>query len=92
MSVKFKSICSKLVQEANKSPIKFQLAACLLQNGKIINTPKCNTFGNYSRGYLCSSIHAEVRTMLSHYGSQINYDKKYGWRFQTGKTKKCKKT
>ena len=91
MSLKFNSLCNKLIQEAYNSPIQYRLAACLLQNGKIICVPKCNVTRNYCRGHLCGSLHAEARVLVSHFGNLINYDQKFGWRFQTDKRKKGEK-
>ncbi len=91
MSTKINSLCNKLIQEACNSPIQYRLAACLLQNGKIISTPKCNITRNYCRRHLCGSLHAEARVLVSHFGSLINWDKKFGWRFQKDTRKKGEK-
>jgi hypothetical protein len=90
MSLKYNSLCNKLIQEAFNSPIQFRLAACLLQNGKLVNAPKCNVTRNYCRGHMCGSLHAEARVLVSHFGNQINWDRKFGWRFQTVSRKKGK--
>jgi hypothetical protein len=88
MSAKFISLCNKLIQEASTSTVQQRLAACLLQNGRIINTPKCNVSRNYCHGQVCGSLHAEARVLVSHFGNLVNWDQKTGWRFQT---KLCKK-
>lgn len=88
---KFKNICNKLIEEAQNSPIQYRLAACIIQNNKMISKPKCNTERGYCRGNFCGSLHAEARTILSHFGNQINWDPKSGWRFQTVPRKKGKK-
>jgi hypothetical protein len=84
-------LISNMITEARKSPINCQLSACLLQNGKIIYGPVCNTVRNYCHGVVCSSFHAEARVMLSHFGNLINFDRKHGWRFQRQSRKKGEK-
>lgn len=90
--MKFQSICNKLIDEAQNSQIQYRLASCLIQNNKIISKPKCNILRGYCRGNFCGSLHSEARTILSYFGNQINWDQKYGWRFQTVPRKKGKKT
>lgn len=92
MSSKFNSLCNMLVQEAFNSPIQHRMAACLLKNGKIISTPKCNVSRNYCRGHVCGSLHAEARVLVSHFGNMINWDRKIGWRFQSNTREKGEKT
>lgn len=77
---KINTLCNKLIQEAKKSPIQYRLAACIIHNRKSICEPKCNDDRNYCRGHFCGSLHAEVRAMLTYFGTSINYDKKFGWR------------
>lgn len=90
MSLKFNLLCNKLIDEACNSSNQYQLAACLLQYGRIINTPKCNVSRNCYRGYTCGSLHAEARVLVSHFGNLINYDRKFGWRFHMSTRKKEK--
>jgi deoxycytidylate deaminase len=90
MSFKFNLLCNKLIDEACNSSNQYQLAACLLQYGKMINTPKCNVSRNCYRGYTCGSLHAEARVLVSHFGNLINYDRKFGWRFQLDSRKREK--
>ncbi len=88
---KLQSICNKLIQEATNSPIQYRLAACVIQNGKIMSGPKCNTARNYCRGVLCGSLHAEARAIVSCFGKSISFDPKNGWCFKPGKRAKSKK-
>ena len=77
---KFNALSNKLIQEAKNSTIQYRLAACIIQNGTPVCEPKCNDDRNYCRGHFCGSLHAEVRAMLTHFGTSINYDRKSGWR------------
>ncbi len=90
MSQKFNTLSNKLIQEASNSPIQYRLAACVLLNGKMVGQPKCNASRNYCRGKFCGSLHAEANAIISHFGSQVNWDCKNGWRFQREKRKKGK--
>ncbi len=92
MSQKFNSLSNKLIQEASNSPIQYRLAACVLQNGKMVGQPKCNASRNYCRGKFCGSLHAEANAIISHFGSQVNWDCKTGWRFQREKPKEGEET
>ena len=90
--LKFESICEKLIEEALNSPIQYRLASCIIQNNKIITKPKCNIERSYCRGTFCGSLHSEARTILSHFGNQINWDPKTGWRFKPIIREKGEKT
>ena len=74
-------ICSKLIDEAQNSPIQYRLASAIIQNGKILFGPKCNSNRNFYRGLYCGSIHAEANVMLGYFGTSIDYDRKKGWFF-----------
>ena len=88
---KLNSLCNKLIQEASKSPLKQRLAACIIQNGKLISNPMCNNDRSYCKRQFCSSLHAEARVMISYFGSSISYDNNRGWCFKRDKYKQKQK-
>jgi hypothetical protein len=75
-------IYSKLVEAALSSPLQHRISACLMHHNKMIGSPMSNTARNYIRGSVSGSLHAETRAILTYYGNLINWDQKYGWRFQ----------
>lgn len=67
------SLISRLIEEANKSPITFKLAAVLLKNKKQIGPILYNSDRMYSRGKVCSSLHAEANILLNHFSSSLTF-------------------
>ena len=61
---KVQNIIPRMREEAERSPIRYRLAAGIIKNGKFINRPTHNTNGEVIRGCRCSSLHAEHRAML----------------------------
>lgn len=88
-SSKFNSILPQLVQEASKSPIKYNLAAGILKGGTLVKSPTHNTNGNLVRGCVCSSLHAEHRAMLQNFPN-LKYSRSKGWCFLRAKGKGAK--
>lgn len=65
----------QLQNEALKSNMCHQLAACVIIEGKIINKPYCNCDRNYCRGNIGGSIHAEANALLHYYGRNLKFNK-----------------
>ena len=80
------SLIGRLIEEANKSPITFKLAAVLLKNRKPIGPILYNSDRMYTRGKVCSSLHAEANVLLNHFSSALKYSGER-WRFLREKTK-----
>jgi hypothetical protein len=78
---KFIPIIPRLIEEANKSTIKSQLAASVLKGAKMVSRPCSNTVRNICRGKTCGSLHAEARAILDYFGRDLSYDPKKGWCF-----------
>lgn len=67
------SLISRMIGKAIDSPINFKLAAVLLKNKKPIGPILYNTDRIYSRGKVCSSVHAEANVLLNHFGSNLKF-------------------
>ena len=80
------SLIGRLIEEANKSPITFKLAAVLLKNRKPIGPILYNSDRMYTRGKVCSSLHAEANVLLNHFSSALKYSGGQ-WRFLRERTK-----
>lgn len=83
------SLISRLVEEAAKSPISFKLAAVMLRNKKPIGPILYNSDRMYSRGKVCSSLHAEANVLLNHFRSSLKFSSGK-WRVLRNETKVCK--
>ena len=89
MEFKFSnSLIDNLCLEAQKSPVKAQLAAVILQGKKRVSHICCNTNSTCIRGYRCPSLHAEANAISSYYGKSLCFSKKKGWYFLRSKGKK----
>lgn len=86
---KFTSILPNLAEEAFKSPIRYNLAAGILKNGRMINSPTHNTNCDVIRGCRCSSLHAEHRAILQAFPN-LTYSNAKGWYFLRLKRKGTK--
>jgi deoxycytidylate deaminase len=61
--------------EANKSPIRYQLCAAVLKAKKMVGKPCCNTNRNIIHGFICGSAHAEVNALISFFGKDMQYNR-----------------
>lgn len=64
------TLYARMRDEADKSPLQYQLCAAILSNKKIISRPYCNTIINPKiiNTKLCGSIHAELNAILHFFG------------------------
>ena len=85
MYINKNTLLNKLYTEASKSAIDHQLAAVIVKGGKMVTKPCCNSQRNTCRGNYIGSLHAEARAILTYYGKSLSFDRKYGWRFLSGK-------
>ena len=83
------SLISRMINKANDSPISFKLAAVLLKNKKPVGPIMYNTDRMYSRGKVCSSVHAEANVLLKHFGSNLKFCG-CQWRLLREREKGCK--
>jgi hypothetical protein len=60
--------------EAQKSPIQFQLCAAILKDKKMVGKPCCNTSNKLVRGMICGSVHAEANAIISYFGKDLRFD------------------
>lgn len=67
------SLIANLIEEASKSPITIKLAAVMLKNKKQIGPILYNSDRMYSRGKICSSLHAEANVLLNHFSSSLTF-------------------
>ena len=73
MSKIFRRYVPTLCTTAQKSPIGFQLASCLLKDKKMIGTACCNTT---SKSECCGSVHAEANAIKTYFGKNLSFDNK----------------
>ena len=83
------SLVSNLMEQASLSPIGFKLSAVMLKNKKPIGPVLYNSDRMYSRGKVCSSLHAEANALLNHFSSSLKYTGGK-WRLLRERPKKCK--
>ena len=67
------SLVTNLMEQASMSPIGFKLSAVMLKNKKPIGPVLYNSDRMYSRGRVCSSLHAEANVLLNHFSSSLKY-------------------
>ena len=85
------NMINKLINEAEKSPLKQSLAAAIVQNTKFLSDSCCNIDRNFCRGHYTPSLHAEARAILNYFGKNVFYDKCNGWRLFYNSYQKHKK-
>lgn len=73
------SLINRLVIEAKKSTMPYQLAAVIIKGKHMIGTPKINNSRMFCRGHRCSSHHAEVSAMRSLCGQKLSWTEDKGW-------------
>jgi hypothetical protein len=83
------SLVTNLMEQASMSPIGFKLSAVMLKNKKPIGPVLYNSDRMYSRGKVCSSLHAEANVLLNHFSSALKYTGGK-WRLLRKRSKKCK--
>ena len=79
-STKFNNILPRLINEASKSTINYQLSAVILKGQKMIASPCTNVERNTCRGHTCGSLHAEANAILQFFGKDLSYIPNTGWR------------
>ena len=79
----------KFCEEAYKSPITHQLAACVMINKKLAGRVCCNTLSNND---CCGSLHAEANAITAYFGRNLSFDRhRNKWCLKRGYSQ-CKET
>jgi tRNA(Arg) A34 adenosine deaminase TadA len=71
----YEKFANDLHKIANESPIKFPIAAVLIENRRMVSRIRNNTDRSSFHGAVHSSLHAEMNTILDFYGNKIRWDK-----------------
>lgn len=72
-------LINRIVFEAKKSTMPYQLAAAIIKGKNIIGKPHTNNMRMFCRGHRCSSHHAEVSAMRSICGQDLSWTEDKGW-------------
>jgi hypothetical protein len=89
-STKFNNILPRLIQEAYKSTINYQLSAVIIKGQKMLSNPCINVERNTCRGHTCGSLHAEANAIVQFFGKDLSYISNTGWYLISRKQKPWK--
>ena len=73
------NLINRLVFEAKKSTMPYQLAAAIIKGKNIVGKPQTNKARIFCRGHRCSSHHAETAAMRAMCGQNLSWTENKGW-------------